>query len=128
MSDMVATAYGSLAMMTSVLVSPDGNYEYEAAHGPVTRHYYRYLEGEQTSTHPIATIFAWTGALRTRGELDGNDELMAFADKLEKASLDVIESGRMTKDLVGLWQGSEAVALTTEEFIKAIRAELEKAI
>lgn len=126
MSDMVSTAFGSLAMMTSVLVSPDGNYEYEAAHGTVTRHYYRYLEGEKTSTNPIATIFAWTGALRKRGELDGNNELMAFADKLEKASLDVIESGRMTKDLVGLWEGSEAVALTTEEFIKAIRAELEK--
>ena len=128
MSDMVSTAFGSLAMMTSVLVSPDGNYEYEAAHGTVTRHYYRYLEGEQTSTNPIATIFAWTGALRKRGELDGNNELMAFADKLEKASLDVIESGRMTKDLVGLWEGSEATALTTEEFIKAIRAELEKAM
>ena len=128
MSDMVSTAFGSLAMMTSVLVSPDGNYEYEAAHGTVTRHYYRYLEGEKTSTNPIATIFAWTGALRKRGELDGNDELIAFADKLEKASLDVIESGRMPKDLVGLWEGSEAVALTTEEFIKAIRAELEKAM
>ncbi len=126
MSDMVSTAFGSLAMMTSVLVSPDGNYEYEAAHGTVTRHYYRYLEGEKTSTNPIATIFAWTGALRKRGELDGNNELMAFAEKLEKASLDVIESGRMTKDLVGLWEGSEAVALTTEEFIKAIRAELDK--
>lgn len=126
MSDMVSTAFGSLAMMTSVLVSPDGNYEYEAAHGTVTRHYYRHLQGETTSTNPIATIFAWTGALRKRGELDGNKELMAFADKLEKASLDVIESGRMTKDLVGLWQGSEAVALSTEEFIKAIRAEMEK--
>ena len=126
MSDMVSTAFGSLAMMTSVLVSPDGNYEYEAAHGTVTRHYYRYLEGEKTSTNPVATIFAWTGALRKRGELDGNEELMAFADKLEKASLDVIESGRMTKDLVGLWQGSKATALTTEEFIKAIREELEK--
>ena len=126
MSDMVSTAFGSLAMMTSVLVSPDGNYEYEAAHGTVTRHYYRHLKGETTSTNPIATIFAWTGALRKRGELDGNQELMAFADKLEKASLDVIESGRMTKDLVGLWQGSEAVALSTEEFIKAIRAEMEK--
>ena len=125
MSDMVSTAFGSLAMMTSVLVSPDGNYEYEAAHGTVTRHYYRYLDGEKTSTNPIATIFAWTGALRKRGEMDDNNELMAFADTLEKASLDVIESGRMTKDLVGLWQGSEAVALTTEEFIKAIRAELE---
>ena len=128
MSDMVSTAFGSLAMMTSVLVSPDGNYEYEAAHGTVTRHYYRYLEGEKTSTNPIATIFAWTGALRKRGELDGNNELMAFADKLEKASLDVIESGRMTKDLVGLWQGSEATALTTEEVILAIREELEKNI
>ena len=126
MSDMVSTAFGSLAMMTSVLVSPDGNYEYEAAHGTVTRHYYRHLQGETTSTNPIATIFAWTGALRKRGELDGSKELMAFADKLEKASLDVIESGRMTKDLVGLWQGSEAVALSTEEFIKAIRAEMEK--
>ena len=113
-------------MMTSVLVSPDGNYEYEAAHGTVTRHYYRYLEGEKTSTNPIATIFAWTGALRKRGELDGNEPLMAFADKLEKASLDVIESGRMTKDLVGLWEKGDATALTTEEFIKAIRAELEK--
>ena len=126
MSDMVSTAFGSLAMMTSVLVSPDGNYEYEAAHGTVTRHYYRHLQGETTSTNPIATIFVWTGALRKRGELDGSKELMAFADKLEKASLDVIESGRMTKDLVGLWQGSEAVALSTEEFIKAIRAEMEK--
>ena len=128
MSDMVSTAFGSLAMMTSVLVSPDGNYEYEAAHGTVTRHYYRYLEGEKTSTNPVATIFAWTGALRKRGELDGNAELMDFAAKLEKASLDVIESGRMTKDLVGLWQGSQATALTTEEFIQAIRAELEKSI
>ena len=126
MSDMVSTAFGSLAMMTSVLVSPDGNYEYEAAHGTVTRHYYRYLEGEKTSTNPIATIFAWTGALRKRGEIDGNEPLMAFADKLEKASLDVIESGRMTKDLVGLWEKGEATALTTEEFIKAIRAELDK--
>ena len=126
MSDMVSTAFGSLAMMTSVLVSPDGNYEYEAAHGTVTRHYYRYLEGEKTSTNPIATIFAWTGALRKRGEIDGNEPLMAFADKLEKASLDVIESGRMTKDLVGLWEKGDATALTTEEFIKAIRAELDK--
>ena len=126
MSDMVSTAFGSLAMMTSVLVSPDGNYEYEAAHGTVTRHYYRYLEGEKTSTNPIATIFAWTGALRKRGELDSNEPLMAFADKLEKASLDVIESGRMTKDLVGLWEKGDATALTTEEFIKDIRAELEK--
>ncbi len=128
MSDMVSTAFGSLAMMTSVLVSPDGNFEFEAAHGTVTRHYYRYLDGEKTSTNPIATIFAWTGALAKRGELDGNEELIAFAKKLEKASLDVIESGRMTKDLVGLWQGSEATALTTDEFIKAIREELEKAM
>ena len=127
MSDMVSTAFGSLAMMTSVLVSPDGNFEYEAAHGTVTRHYYRYLEGETTSTNPIATIFAWSGALRKRGELDGNDELMKFADKLEKASLDVIESGRMTKDLALLWQGeTKPQTLSTEEFIKAIRAELEK--
>ena len=126
MSDMVSTAFGSLAMMTSVLVSPDGNFEYEAAHGTVTRHYYRHLEGETTSTNPIATIFAWSGALRKRGELDGNDELMKFADKLEKASLDVIESGRMTKDLALLWQGEKPQTLSTEEFIKAIRAELEK--
>ena len=126
MSDMVSTAFGSLAMMTSVLVSPDGNFEYEAAHGTVTRHYYRYLKGETTSTNPIATIFAWSGALRKRGELDGNAELMAFADKLEKASLDVIESGRMTKDLALLWQDEKPQTLSTEEFIKAIRAELEK--
>ena len=126
MSDMVSTAFGSLAMMTSVLVSPDGNFEYEAAHGTVTRHYYRHLEGETTSTNPIATIFAWSGALRKRGELDGNDELVKFADKLEKASLDVIESGRMTKDLALLWQGEKPQTLSTEEFIKAIRAELEK--
>ncbi len=126
MSDMVSTAFGSLAMMTSVLVSPDGNFEYEAAHGTVTRHYYRHLKGEETSTNPIATIFAWSGALRKRGELDGNDALMAFADKLEKASLDTIESGLMTKDLVGLWEGSEAKALSTTEFIMAIKANLEK--
>ncbi|MBQ7860807.1 MAG: NADP-dependent isocitrate dehydrogenase [Clostridia bacterium] len=128
MSDMVSTAFGSLAMMTSVLVSPDGNYEFEAAHGTVTRHYYRYLEGEKTSTNPIATIFAWTGALAKRGELDGNIALMDFAAKLEKACIDTIESGKMTKDLVGLWEGSEATALTTEEFIMAIKEELEKAL
>lgn len=128
MSDMISTAFGSLAMMTSVLVSPDGNFEYEAAHGTVTRHYYRYLEGEKTSTNPVATIFAWTGALRKRGELDGNNELMAFADKLDKACIDTIESGRMTKDLVGLWEGETATALTTEEFIAAIREELDKAM
>ncbi len=128
MSDMVSTAFGSLAMMTSVLVSPDGNYEYEAAHGTVTRHYYRYLDGEKTSTNPIATIFAWTGALNKRGELDGNKELCDFAVKLEKACISTIESGKMTKDLVGLWEGSEATALTTEEFILAIKAELEKSL
>ena len=125
MSDMVSTAFGSLAMMTSVLVSPDGNFEYEAAHGTVTKHYYRYLEGEQTSTNPIATIFAWSGALRKRGELDGNAPLMEFADKLEAASLAVIESGRMTKDLALMWQGSEPTTLTSDAFIAAIRKELE---
>ncbi len=126
MSDMVSTAFGSLAMMTSVLVSPDGNFEYEAAHGTVTRHYYRHLKGEETSTNPIATIFAWSGALRKRGELDGNEPLVAFADKLEKASLDTIESGLMTKDLAGLWEGSEAKVLTTTEFIMAIKENLQK--
>ncbi len=125
MSDMVSTAFGSLAMMTSVLVSPDGNYEYEAAHGTVTRHYYRHLKGEETSTNPVATIFAWTGALHKRGEFDGNEELMAFAKKLEKATLDTIESGKMTKDLVALWQGSEPEALTTAEFIKAVKVTLD---
>ncbi len=124
MSDMVSTAFGSLAMMTSVLVSPDGNFEYEAAHGTVTRHYYRHLEGEETSTNPVATIFAWTGALRKRGELDGNGELMAFADKLEKATLGTIEDGKMTKDLVALWQGEKAEALTTAEFIGAVKEKL----
>ncbi len=98
MSDMLATAFGSLSMMTSVLVSPDGKYEYEAAHGTVQRHYYKYLKGEETSTNPIATIFAWTGALRKRGELDGNKELMVFADKLEQACIHTVESGKMTKD------------------------------
>ena len=126
MSDMVSTAFGSLAMMTSVLVSPDGNYEYEAAHGTVTRHYYRYLEGEKTSTNPIATIFAWSGALRKRGELDGNNELMKYADNLEKASLDTIESGVMTKDLAVLWEDEKPTAVTTDEFIKAIADRLHK--
>ncbi len=126
MSDMVSTAFGSLAMMTSVLVSPDGCFEYEAAHGTVTRHYYRHLKGEETSTNPIATIFAWSGALRKRGELDGNTALCNFADKLEKASLDTIESGCMTKDLVSLWEGSEPKALNSVDFIKAIRTNLEK--
>ncbi len=124
MSDMVSTAFGSLAMMTSVLVSPDGNFEYEAAHGTVTRHYYRHLKGEETSTNPVATIFAWTGALRKRGELDGNAELMAFADKLEKATLGTIEDGKMTKDLVALWQGEKAEALNTAEFIGAVKEKL----
>ncbi len=129
MSDMVSTAFGSLAMMTSVLVSPDGNYEYEAAHGTVTRHYYRYLKGEETSTNPMATIFAWTGALRKRGELDGIPALAAFADKLEAACIDTIESGVMTKDLAGLWEGKlPARAVTSGEFLKAIRQRLEKSL
>ena len=125
MSDMVSTAFGSLAMMTSVLVSPEGNYEYEAAHGTVTRHYYRWLKGEKPSSNPIATIFAWTGALKKRGELDGNDALMAFADKLEAACIDTIESGIMTGDLAALAEG-ETKVVNSEEFIAAIRAELEK--
>ncbi len=124
MSDMVATAFGSLAMMTSVLVSPDGNYEYEAAHGTVTRHYYRHLEGGETSTNSVATIFAWTGALRKRGELDNLPELMAFADKLEKATIDTIESGTMTKDLVGLSTLENKTAVNSMEFLDAIAARL----
>ena len=125
MSDMVSTAFGSLAMMTSVLVSPDGKYEYEAAHGTVTRHYYRYLKGEQTSTNPVATLFAWTGALRKRGELDGLADLMAFADKLEKATIDTIESGTMTGDLAGLWEGkAKAKVVTSREFLNAIAQRL----
>ena len=127
MSDMVSTAFGSLAMMTSVLVSPDGQYEYEAAHGTVTRHYYRYLEGENPSTNPMATLFAWTGALRKRGELDGIEALMTFADKLEEAAIATIESGVMTKDLSGLWDGeTPARSVTSAEFLQAIRAELDK--
>ena len=127
MSDMVSTAFGSLAMMTSVLVSPDGNYEYEAAHGTVTRHYYKYLKGEETSTNPVATLFAWTGALRKRGELDGIDALGQFADKLEAAAIATIEGGTMTKDLVGLWDGEiPARGVASLEFIRAIRTELEK--
>ncbi len=126
MSDMVSTAFGSLAMMTSVLVSPDGNYEYEAAHGTVTRHYYRYLKGEDTSTNPMATIYAWTGALRKRGELDSLPELMAFADKLEEACIDTLNDGIMTKDLVGLVsEGYSATAVNSIGFIKAIRERLE---
>ncbi|MCI6181048.1 MAG: NADP-dependent isocitrate dehydrogenase, partial [Prevotella sp.] len=128
MSDMLSTAFGSLAMMTSVLVSPDGNYEYEAAHGTVTRHYYRYLKGEETSTNPMATIFAWSGALRKRGELDGIDELVGFADSLEKACLDTLADGIATKDLVGLMEGVEAKAVTSAGFIAAIRERLEKAL
>ena len=126
MSDMVSTAFGSLAMMTSVLVSPDGNYEYEAAHGTVTRHYYRYLKGEDTSTNPMATIYAWSGALRKRGELDALPELTAFADKLEEACIDTLNDGIMTKDLVGLVdEGFEAHATNSIGFIKAIRERLE---
>ena len=125
MSDMVSSAFGSLAMMTSVLVSPEGYYEYEAAHGTVQRHYYKYLAGEETSTNSVATIFAWTGALRKRGELDGNKALMEFADKLEKATIQTIESGKMTKDLVLLTTLDEVTALSSEDFIKAIRENLE---
>ncbi len=127
MSDMVSTAFGSLAMMTSVLVSPDGKYEYEAAHGTVTRHYYRYLQGEETSTNPIATIFAWSGALRKRGELDELPELVAFADALEFACIDTLNDGIMTKDLVGLVaEGTKTQAVNSSAFIKAIRQRLEK--
>lgn len=125
MSDMVSTAYGSLAMMTSVLVSPEGNYEYEAAHGTVTRHYYRYLQGEKTSTNPMATIFAWSGALRKRGEKDQLPELMNYADQLEEACLETLNSGIMTKDLSLLAQGIEVTEVNTDEFLKAIRENLE---
>lgn len=120
MSDMVSSAFGSLAMMTSVLVSPDGYYEYEAAHGTVQRHYYKHLKGEETSTNSVATIFAWTGALRKRGELDGNKELMEFADRLEKATLSTIESGKMTKDLALITSLENVTVLNSEEFIKEI--------
>ena len=126
MSDMVSTAFGSLAMMTSVLVSPDGKYEYEAAHGTVTRHYYRYLKGEDTSTNPMATIYAWSGALRKRGELDELPELVAFADKLEAACIETLNQGIMTKDLVGLvTEGTQTKAVNSIDFIKAIRQNLE---
>ncbi|MEG1603311.1 MAG: NADP-dependent isocitrate dehydrogenase [Cloacibacillus sp.] len=124
MSDMVATAFGSLAMMTSVLVSPSGIYEYEAAHGTVTRHYYQHLEGRSTSTNPMATIFAWSGALRKRGELDGNAELAQFADRLEKASISTIEAGEMTKDLFTIADIPNKKSLTSEEFLNAIAARL----
>ena len=126
MSDMVSTAFGSLAMMTSVLVSPDGKYEYEAAHGTVTRHYYKYLKGEETSTNPIATIFAWSGALRKRGEKDGLNDLINFGDQLEGACFDTLNAGIVTKDLVNLMEGVEAKAVNSADFIKAIRTNLEK--
>ena len=129
MSDMVSTAFGSLAMMTSVLVSPDGNYEYEAAHGTVTRHYYKYLKGEETSTNPVATLFAWSGALRKRGELDGIDALGRFADALEKATIDTIESGVMTGDLCAMWEGeTPARKVTSLEFLREIRSRMEQAL
>lgn len=128
MSDMISSAFGSLAMMTSVLVSPDGKYEYEAAHGTVQRHYYKHLKGEETSTNSVATIFAWTGALRKRGELDGIDALVDFANKLEKATIATIESGKMTKDLALITSIADPVVLNSEEFIKAIRAELEASL
>ena len=129
MSDMVSTAFGSLAMMTSVLVSPDGNYEYEAAHGTVTRHYYKYLQGEETSTNPVATLFAWSGALRKRGELDGIDALQRFADVLEKATIDTIESGVMTGDLCAMWEGeAPARKVTSLQFLQEIRARMEAAL
>jgi isocitrate dehydrogenase len=121
MSDMVSTAFGSLAMMTSVLVSPEGYYEYEAAHGTVQRHYYNYLEGKETSTNSMATIFAWTGAIRKRGELDGLPELVGFADKLEKASRDVIEAGVMTKDLALLTELKEKKVVNTRDFLVEIQ-------
>jgi len=125
MSDMVSSAFGSLAMMTSVLVSPDGKYEYEAAHGTVTRHYYRYLKGDRTSTNPIATIFAWTGALKKRGELDSSPQLIEFAEKLEKASLDTLKAGIMTTDLTGLTEPDfKAKAVNSWEFIDAIAERL----
>ncbi len=126
MSDMVSSAFGSLAMMTSVLVSPHGYYEYEAAHGTVQRHYYKHLKGEETSTNSVATIFAWTGALRKRGELDGNTELMEFADKLENATISTIESGKMTKDLALITTLENVTVLNSEDFIKEIRKTLEK--
>ena len=128
MSDMVSSAFGSPAMMTSVLVSPTGVYEYEAAHGTVQRHYYKHLKGEETSTNSVATIFAWTGALRKRGELDGIRELAEFADKLEKATLDTIESGRMTKDLALITSLENVTVLNSGDFIKEIRRTLEMGV
>ena len=128
MSDMISSAFGSLAMMTSVLVSPQGYYEYEAAHGTVQRHYYKHLKGEETSTNSVATIFAWTGALRKRGELDNISELCDFADKLEKACLGTIENGKMTKDLALITSIENPTVLNSQDFIKAIIAELEKTL
>ena len=128
MSDMVATAYGSLAMMTSVLVSPDGVYEYEAAHGTVQRHYYKHLKGEKTSTNSVATLFAWTGALRKRGELDGLTELSGFADKLEKATVQTIEEGVMTGDLAALSTLENKQTVNTEEFLLAVNERLKETI
>ena len=128
MSDMVATAYGSLAMMTSVLVSPEGYYEYEAAHGTVTRHYYKHLDGETTSTNCMATLFAWTGALKKRAELDGNKELEMFADRLEEISIKTIEDGDMTGDLVVLSELEEKRKLSTEDFIKEIKSRLDASL
>ena len=124
MSDMVATAFGSLAMMTSVLVSPEGIYEYEAAHGTVQRHYYKYLKGESTSTNSVATLFAWSGALRKRGQLDGLDELVAFADKLEKATIATIEDGIMTGDLAALSSLENKTKVDTETFLIEINKRL----
>ncbi|MCR5055107.1 MAG: NADP-dependent isocitrate dehydrogenase [Lachnospiraceae bacterium] len=126
MSDMISSAFGSLAMMTSVLVSPSGVYEYEAAHGTVQRHYYKHLNGEDTSTNSVATIFAWTGALRKRGELDKLSKLMEFADNMEKACISTIEKGKMTKDLALITELSDVKVLNSEDFIKAIRAEYEE--
>lgn len=128
MSDMVASAYGSLAMMTSVLVSPDGCYEYEAAHGTVTRHYYKHLKGEETSTNSMATLFAWTGALRKRGELDGNDELVSFANDLETAAIRTIEEGVMTRDLASLSEIEDKTVVNTAEFLREVRKRLESII
>ena len=124
MSDMVSTAFGSLAMMTSVLVSPDGKYEFEAAHGTVTKHYYRYLQGEETSTNPMAMIFAWSGAFKKRGEMDGLPALTAFGEAMERASIETLDAGVMTKDLVGLCEGAQPKAVTSIAFIRAVRERL----
>ena len=124
--DRVSTAFGSLAMMTSVLVSPDGKYEYEAAHGTVTRHYYKHLKGEETSTNPMATIFAWSGALRKRGELDSLPELVNYANQLEDACFDTLNDGIVTKDLVNLMEGIEPKAVNSADFLHAIRERLDR--